>query len=156
MRTQPFRPLPLLALWLCCSACGGGAGAYTPGLGEIMSLQQMRHQKLWFAGQADNWELADYETDELEEGFADAMHYHPTHKSSPEPLTRAIPTYVDAPVQELRAAIGKRDRAQFETAFDALTAGCNGCHRATRFGFNVVVRPRANSFANQDFTAPKK
>ncbi len=28
------------------------------GLGEIMSLQQMRHSKLWFAGQAKNWELA--------------------------------------------------------------------------------------------------
>ena len=27
-------------------------GAYSPGLGEIMSLQQMRHSKLWFAGNA--------------------------------------------------------------------------------------------------------
>src|SRR5690242_6266881 len=28
---------------------------YAPGLGEIMTLQQMRHVKLWFAGQAANW-----------------------------------------------------------------------------------------------------
>src|SRR5947208_2225088 len=33
---------------------------FTPGLGEIMTLQQMRHLKLWFAGQAGNWPLAAY------------------------------------------------------------------------------------------------
>jgi hypothetical protein len=42
---------------------------FTPGLGEIMTLQQMRHLKLWYAGQAGNWPLADYELDELKEGF---------------------------------------------------------------------------------------
>jgi hypothetical protein len=31
----------------------------------------MRHVKLWFAGQAANRELADYEVDELDEGFDD-------------------------------------------------------------------------------------
>jgi hypothetical protein len=44
---------------------------YQPGLGEIMSLQQMRHIKLWFAGNAANWPLADYEIGELGEGFDD-------------------------------------------------------------------------------------
>jgi hypothetical protein len=34
-----------------------------------MSLQQMRHTKLWFAGNARNWDLAGYEFDELKEGF---------------------------------------------------------------------------------------
>src|ERR1700733_16219163 len=40
-----------------------------PGLGEIMTLQQLRHIKLWFAGRAGNWPLADYEMGELNEGF---------------------------------------------------------------------------------------
>lgn len=137
------------------AACGGSSEPFTPGLGEIMSLQQMRHQKLWSAGAAGNWQLAAYETDELEEGFADAIRFHPTHKSSPVPLTNAIPTYVDVPLQQLRASIAAADGPRFERAFDALTAGCNGCHQATGFGFNVVVRPTASSFPNQDF-APKK
>ena len=42
-----------------------------PGLGEIMTLQQLRHIKLWFAGRAGNWPLADYEVGELNEGFED-------------------------------------------------------------------------------------
>src|ERR1700755_1322366 len=47
------------------------AEEHGPGLGEIMSLQQMRHIKLWFAGNAANWRLADYEIGELGEGFDD-------------------------------------------------------------------------------------
>jgi len=46
--------------------------AAQPGLGEIMTLQQLRHIKLWFAGRAGNWALADYEIGELKEGFDDA------------------------------------------------------------------------------------
>lgn len=155
MRSAPLRSALLLVL-LLFPACGSGATSYAPGLGEIMTLQQMRHAKLWLAGQAANWELADYECDELEEGFADAIQFHPTHKSSPQPLTRAIPTYSEAPIRELREAIAGKDVARFERAFDALTTGCNACHQATAFAFNVVVKPTANPFANQDFAAPKK
>jgi hypothetical protein len=59
------------------------AGAYVPGLGEIMALQQMRHAKLWLAGRHGNWALADYELDELKEGFEDAVRLHPTQDSVP-------------------------------------------------------------------------
>lgn len=40
-------------------------------LSGIMAQQQMRHIKLWFAGTAGNWPLADYEIDGLKEGFDD-------------------------------------------------------------------------------------
>src|SRR6516165_1897897 len=53
---------------------------YVPGLGEIMTLNQMRHVKLWYAGQNANWALASYELDELNEGLDDAAKFHPTHK----------------------------------------------------------------------------
>jgi len=45
---------------------------YAPGLGEFMTATQLRHAKLWFAGNAANWPLADYEIGELGEGFDDA------------------------------------------------------------------------------------
>src|SRR2546423_10183558 len=56
---------------------------FTPGLGEIMTLQQMRHLKLWFAGQANNWPLAGYELDELKEGFEDIVKYFPVKDEVP-------------------------------------------------------------------------
>lgn len=146
--------LPILLLAACSDH--GSASAYVPGLGEIMALQQMRHAKLWFAGDAANWELAAYETDELDEGFADAVTFHPQHKDSPVPLTQAIPQFTARPITALREAIAARDAAKFAAAFDGLTAGCNECHTATKFACNVVVRPQANAFANQDFTAHGK
>lgn len=127
--------------------------AYTPGLGEIMALTQMRHIKLWFAGTAENWRLADYELDELEEGFADAARLHPTHEGAPRPLRELIPEFTDLPVRSLRAAVADRHAAAFSSAYDSLTAGCNGCHRATGFAFNVVSRPKSNPYSNQEFGA---
>ena len=126
--------------------------AYAPGLGEIMGLNQARHAKLWFAGRAGNWALASYELDELDEGFADAQKYHPTHKTAPDSLTRLIPQFVDPPLAALRQVVARHDLAAFPAAFDALTAGCNGCHAASGFGFNVVQRPTAPPFSNQSFT----
>lgn len=125
--------------------------AYTPGLGEIMTLNQMRHAKLWLAGQEGNWPLADYEIDELEEGFEDAVEYHPTHKDSPLPIKDLVPELTTAPITALRRAVEEEDNAAFLQAFDGLTAACNSCHETTNFGFNVVKRPTANYFTNQDF-----
>ncbi len=124
---------------------------YVIGFGEIMGLTQMRHAKLWFAGQAQNWPLAAYEIDELNEGFADAMKFHPQHKSVPMPLAQMFPQFIDAPIAALNAAVAAQDAGKFVAAFDQLTSGCNSCHRAANFGFNVVTRPTAPPYSNQDF-----
>ncbi len=120
-----------------------------------MSATQMRHLKLWFAGAAENWPLASYEVDELEEGLADAVRFHPQHKSAPLPLRELVPAYMDGPISALRRAIVQRSRTDFVAAHDALTDGCNGCHVAARFSFNIVVRPSGNPYTNQSFEAPR-
>ena len=130
--------------------------AYVPGLGEMMGLQQMRHTKLWFAGQAGNWDLVAYEIDELGEGFDDIVKYHPTHKDSPVAPRDAIPRMVTEPLKELRAAVDKKDAQTFERAYDSLTASCNNCHQATNFGFNAVQTPATNPYPNQVFARPRK
>ena len=127
------------------------SSGYVIGLGEIMGLNQMRHAKLWFAGQAGNWPLAAYEIDELREGFADAERYHPHHKNVPQPLTQMIPEYVEVPLTDLSKAVEHKDRAEFTAAFDELTEGCNGCHQAADFGFNVITRPTSPPYSNQSF-----
>ena len=125
------------------------AGAYTPGLGEIMTLQQMRHAKLWLAGEAGNWDLAVYEVKEIGEGFDDVVKFHPTHEDSPVAPKDAIPRMVTAPLADVRAAVEKKDAKGFEQAYDTLTKACNDCHKATNFGFNLVQRPMTNPFPNQ-------
>lgn len=159
---NPIRPALALAAAavLCLAGCSGTdrtdheEPGYVPGLGEIMGLNQMRHAKLWFAGQAGNWPLAAYEVDELREGFADAARYHPHHKTVPEPLTSLIPEYVGGPLDDLDTAVKSKDKAAFSAAFDRLTAGCNGCHEEAGFGFNVIKRPTSPPYSNQSFAPP--
>lgn len=144
----------LLALCACTAAGCGRAGesdAYVPELGEIMSATQMRHLKLWYAGEARNWTLTAYEIDELEEGFADAARFHPVHKDSPRPLSELIPDLTRGPIAALRASVSREDPQAFAAAYDALTEACNACHAASRFSFNVVTRPTRNPYSNQRF-----
>ena len=127
-----------------------------PGLGEMMSLQQMRHVKLWLAGEAQNWDLAAYEVDELGEGFDDIVKFHPTHKDSPVAPKDAIPRMVTEPIKQLRAAVDQKDARAFVDSYDALTAACNNCHQATNFSFNTVQRPASNPYPNQLFAPRQK
>ena len=130
--------------------------AYAPGLGEIMTLQQMRHTKLWLAGEARNWDLAAYEIKELQEGFDDVIKFHPTHEESPVAPKDAIPRMVPLPLSDLNAAVGRKDVKAFGEAYDSLTKACNDCHQATNFGFNVVQRPAMNPYPNQVFAPARR
>lgn len=125
--------------------------AYRPGLGEIMSQISNRHAKLWFAGQEENWALAAYELDELQEGIEDAARFHPTHKEIKTPLSKLLPQYLDTPVTQLHNAIAAKNKHAFDRQYQQLTAACNACHQATDFGFNQVQQPQHHWFSNQSF-----
>jgi hypothetical protein len=129
------------------------AKPYVIGMGEIMGQNQMRHAKLWYAGSAQNWPLAQYEVDELHEGFDDVKAFHPTFKRMPTaPL---IDEFVKGPLGELDKAVKDQNETEFTTGFDDLTNGCDGCHKELGFGFNVIKRPTAPEYTNQEF-APVK
>jgi hypothetical protein len=150
-----------IVLAFCISTLFGASGcnrqpaepAFTPGLGEIMTLTQMRHSKLWFAGQSQNWPLAEYELDEINEGLEDAARFHPTHKDAELPIPQLIDKIMKAPLSHLGEAVEAKDQERFAKAFDELTEACNSCHQATKFGFNVVTRPASNPYTNQVFQA---
>ena len=156
--------VPVILIALLVAACrqppapspGAAAEGYAPGLGEIMTLQQLRHTTLWLAGDAGNWDLASYEIKELGEGFDDVVKFHPTHEESPVAPKDAIPRMVTAPLANLRAAVGKKDAKSFAQAYDTLTKACNDCHQATNFAFNVVQRPALNPYPNQVFAPARK
>ncbi|RMH02622.1 MAG: hypothetical protein D6702_08260 [Planctomycetota bacterium] len=144
----------LVPALLAAAACSPAVPPYVPGLGEIMTVVQMRHAKLWLSGRAGNWRAAAYELDELDESLAAAVLYHPVHKDMPRPVSELVPEMMDGPVRDLRRAVAAEDGAAFATAFDSLTAACNSCHETATFAFNVVVRPETNPFPSQDFRPP--
>lgn len=148
------------AIACALSNLGGAAFAessdskvYSPGLADIMMATQVRHAKLWLAGDARNWELADYEIDELKEGLEDVVKYFPVYKDMP--VGQMVESTAMAPIKEVEAAVKAKDRARFTAAFDKLTAACNTCHQSANRPFIVVQRPTGSAFSNQSF-APKK
>ena len=114
-------------------------------IGDVMAFQQQRHLKLWFAGRAANWPLAQYEIDKLKDGFADI-----------DKLIGGgtVDNAVGAPIAALEKAIEGKNKDSFVRAFDQLTAGCNSCHRTLDHAFIVIQRPEVSPFGNQAF-APK-
>lgn len=132
----------------------GEAKPHTPRLGEIMTFIQVRHGKLWFAGRAGNWELADFELDELKEGLEDAAKFFPTFKDVP--LAAMVAAATEREVADLDKAIKIKSRRSFVAAFDKLTAGCNACHQAAKLGFIAIRRPGVPPFTNQSFAPARK
>ena len=123
---------------------------YSPGLGEFMLANQMRHAKLWFAGKDENWELARYELDEIKEGFEDAGKFNPVFKGTD--LSEMLDKLIGKPLLEVGKAIELKDGIKFVKAFENLTNGCNSCHQATRHGFIIIKIPTIPPASNQDFS----
>lgn len=122
---------------------------YKPGFGEFMSSIQTHHAKLWFAGQHQNWELADFEIHEIMEAIEDIKTYQTERKES------ALVNMLNPSLDSLNAAITHHNLPEFQDRFRSLTITCNKCHQATEFGFNVVKVPDQSFFANQDFAKPQ-
>jgi hypothetical protein len=115
---------------------------------------QSHHAKLWLAGNARNWDLADYQVDELKELLEDIAKRVPTYRDVP--VGQMIESATIPPIGDIEAAIKARDSAKFAAAFDRLTAACNSCHESANRGFIVIQRPAASSFPNQSFAPRRK
>jgi len=122
---------------------------YVVGLGEIMTVTQMRHGKLWFAGNARNWRLAEYELDELEEGFDDVIKYHPALDGLP--IASLLNAFTNQPVADLKDAIESKNDQRFSDAFSELTAACNSCHQAVNREYIVITTPSVSPVINQRY-----
>lgn len=118
---------------------------YKPGLGEFMSSIQVHHAKLWFAGNADNWKLADFEIHEIEESLDDIQQFN-----TDRPESKMI-VMMNAPIDTIEQAIKQQNEPLFKKGYIFLTNTCNNCHKATAHEFNVITIPSAPPVSNQSF-----
>jgi hypothetical protein len=119
--------------------------AYRPGLGEFMSGIQVHHAKLWFAGNAQNWKLADFEVGEIRETLDDVRKY-----CADRPELASLPMIGPA-MDSISSAVRQENLPKFKSAFILLTNTCNNCHRVTKHEFNVIRVPLTPPFTNQVF-----
>jgi len=118
---------------------------YKPGFGEFMSSIQVHHEKLWFAGQAQNWKLADFEMGEIKEALDGIREYN-----TDRPEAASLPMIYPA-IDSLNSAIQQKNPLLFKSSFVLLTNTCNNCHHATKHEFNVIKIPDTPPFSNQVF-----
>ncbi|MEP7239015.1 MAG: hypothetical protein ABI685_14145, partial [Ferruginibacter sp.] len=106
------------------------ANSYKPGFGEFMSGIQAHHAKLWFAGQNQNWKLADFEIHEIMEAIAAIQKYETEREE------RLMIPMIDPAIDSINNAIKLQDPALFKSSYTLLTNTCNNCHHAAHFEFN--------------------
>ena len=123
---------------------------YRPGLGEFMTGIQLHHEKLWFAGKNKNWELADFEMNEIKETLTDIYDY-----CSDRPETHFLPMISPA-LDSVGQSILQQNSDSFQKSYITLTNTCNSCHQTTQHGFNVIKVPDTSPFSDQDFTAHRQ
>jgi hypothetical protein len=127
--------------------------AYVPGLEQFMNVILMEHNKLWFAGKARNWPLAEYELGEIKEVMGDIQDTVPVFKNLP--LADMIDAVITKEIVTLEKAIEAKDFKQFAAGYDKLNAACNACHQGTENGFVVIKRPTQPAFTNQGYQPHK-
>ena len=123
---------------------------YLPTLADIMGAVQLRHFKLWYAGEVGNWDLAKYELRQIQTSIEDASRHFPN-------IPAADMTIMTDPVQEVRNAIDARSTTKFFKAFETFTSACKSCHRSSNVGFIVITVPRlsptmTSPFSDQSFS----
>ncbi|HLZ68014.1 MAG TPA: hypothetical protein VKQ29_17450 [Aliidongia sp.] len=114
---------------------------------------QPRHIKLWLAGKARNWALAEYERHNLQGAFNRMAVAIPDYKGTR--MTDMLDAFTKLPFDDLAAAIKAKDDAQFAQAYGELTDGCNSCHQSADHAMAVIKVPDAAAFPDQEFDPPK-
>jgi hypothetical protein len=129
------------------------APVYRPLTSDLMNdVIQPRHIKLWLAGKGGNWVFADYERHNIGGALARMAAAIPTYGGAS--TASLIAAFATPQLAALDTAIKAKDEAAFVTAYDGLTAGCNGCHQSTDHQMVVIKTPDSNPFPDQDFATP--
>jgi hypothetical protein len=120
-------------------------------LGENMGYMQRYAEKLWYAGQAGNWDLAKYYHDEMQETAEDIAGAHVVKDEVQ--VSTTLNTMLPPVLKQLDAAITAKDQSGFRKQYQTVIETCNACHVAAKHPFIHIVEPSGpGSHWNQDFT----
>ena len=114
-----------------------------PELGQQMLELQIRHDRLWWAGQSGNWTLAYFMVGELGEALRGIEQSNgDAAELQPEKLSEVMPSIMNPAIKEVQAALAKQDKAAFAKAYDKLSAACTACHQVAGNTFLIMQRPQ--------------
>jgi Skp family chaperone for outer membrane proteins len=120
-----------------------------PGLGEYMTTIQLHAGKLWFAAKATNWELAEYELDELKETMEAAKALN-AEKNGVK-ISNVLDSVLQTQVAQLAESVKRKSSGEFQKSYDEMLSACNGCHTEAGYKFIHIIRPSAPPVSNQQW-----
>ena len=120
-------------------------------LADIMEKLQRHSTKLYFAGKEENWPLAAFYVEELEEVVESIAHQQVFEGQIN--ISGLMPGLLVPEIEKIEASLESRQAGDFVAHYRSLTAACNACHVATQHPFIVIQEPRAPALGNQRYDA---
>ena len=104
------------------------------GFDNAMVETAYRYQELYWAGQDQNWEYADYQLEKIKFAIENGLQRRPKRAKSAEHFL----IYV---LPEMTKALQTKDTVVFNENFKTLTINCNNCHKMEKVSFLSVQIP---------------
>ncbi len=114
---------------------------------HVMEDVSYHFSNLWFAGERQNWDLAQFYWSETRSHLRWAVRVIPKRKDNAGQdvdLVAILQGFENGPLKQLQAAIAAKDKAAFETNYRASMETCYGCHKAADKPFlklQIPARP---------------
>ncbi|ASS49485.1 MAG: hypothetical protein A3D31_02795 [Candidatus Fluviicola riflensis] len=104
------------------------------GFDNAMVETGYRYQELYWAGQDQNWEYADYQLEKIKITIENGLERRPKRAKSAEHFL----SYV---LPEMKKSLEKKDTEIFNKNFQTMTINCNSCHAMEKVPFFNVQIP---------------
>jgi len=104
------------------------------GLDQAMVETGYRYTELYWAGQDQNWDYAQYQLDKMRLSLELALERRPKRQAS-------AAVFLQQELPAMATALETRDIQAFRPAFQALTQSCNACHQREQVAFFQVQTP---------------
>ena len=103
------------------------------GFDNTMIETGYRYQELYWAGQEQNWEYANYQLEKIKLTIENGLVRRPKRAKSAEHFL----TYV---LPEMQKSVNSKDTTRFNEDFKIMTTNCNSCHEMEKVPYFTVKK----------------
>jgi hypothetical protein len=104
------------------------------GFDNTMVETGYRYKELYWAGQDENWDYANYQLEKIKLTIENGLERRPKRAKSAEHFLNHI-------LPEMQKSIRNKDTAIFNKKFQTMTINCNSCHAMEKVPYFMVKPP---------------
>lgn len=116
-------------------------------LAVYMNRLQLFMNKLWFAGKNNNWDLASFYVEELEETMEEIAK-NPIEEDGVR-IDQLMKVHGTPSIEKIEEEVNSKNAQGFFPAYDNLILSCNKCHEDAQHPFIKIKIPDVPVFTNQ-------